>query len=363
MNTRLLSKEIFTKPSGKQLLGFLTLILILLSLIFYLIYEHFLLKSTLLPFLVCAVISSVAGYFVIPILQRLKTGQIIREDGPQAHLKKAGTPTMGGVFFVPVALIVASIWTGFNVNVIAVSLVSLGYFIIGFIDDWQVLKLKSNKGMSPRTKLILQIAIALLFSLWLFFTKTADLTTINLPLNISLAIGILFWPLVVFVLIAESNATNLTDGVDGLAGGTAAIAFLGLAAIVGSTAPELSTFCSCMSGSCLGFVVHNRNKAAVFMGDTGSLALGPALATVALLTNNIWSLFLISGIFFIESVSVILQVTYYKATKGPDGKGKRLFKMAPFHHHLELSGWSETQVVGSFYLFNTLLVILALIIS
>jgi len=362
VNTRLLSKEIFTKPSGKELLGFLTLILILLSLIFAGIYEHFLLPSTLLPFLVCAVISAVIGYFIIPVLQRLKTGQIIREDGPQAHFKKAGTPTMGGVFFVPVALIVALIWTGFNINVIAVSLVTFAYFIIGFIDDWQVIKLKSNKGISPRTKLILQIAISVAFAFRMFLTKNADLTTINLPLNISLPLGILFWPLAGFVLVAESNATNLTDGVDGLAGGTAAIAFVGLSAIVGSTAPELSTFCACMSGSCWGFVVHNRNKASVFMGDTGSLALGPALATVALLTNNIWSLFLISGIFFIESVSVILQVTYYKATKGADGQGKRLFKMAPFHHHLELSGWAETQVVGSFYLCNTLLVILALII-
>ncbi len=362
MNTRLLSKEILIKPSGKELLFFLTLTLILLNLIFYLRYDNFLLQLTLFPFLVCAVISAVAGYLLIPVLQKLKTGQIIREDGPQAHLKKAGTPTMGGVFFLPVGIIVALLWSGFNANVIAVSLVTLGFFLIGFIDDWQILKLKSNKGISPRVKLLLQIAIAVLFSFWMFFTQPPELTTVNLPLNISLAFGLFFWPLVGFVLVAESNATNLTDGVDGLAAGTAAIAFMGLAAIVSPTAPELTTFCACISGACLGFVVHNRNKAAVFMGDTGSLALGPALAAVALLTGTLWSVFIISGIFFIESISVIAQVTYFKATKGPDGQGKRLFKMAPFHHHLELSGWSETQVVGAFYLVNTALVFLALVI-
>lgn len=349
------------KPSGKELLVFLTLILVLLSLIFSIIYEHFLLRSTLLPFAICTIISAIIGYLAIPILQELKTGQIIREDGPQEHLKKAGTPTMGGVFFLPIALIVSLIWSAFNINVIAVSLLTFGYFIIGFIDDWQVLRLKSNKGMSPRTKLILQVILALLFSVWMFLSQPSNLTTINLPLSISLPLGLLFWPLATFVLVAESNATNLTDGVDGLAAGTGAIAFLGLAAIVSPIAPELSTFCSCMSGSCLGFVVHNRNKASVFMGDTGSLALGPALAAVGLLTGTIWSLFIISGIFFIESISVIAQVGYYKATKGPDGKGKRLFKMAPLHHHLELSGWSETQVVGLFYLLNTVLVILAFI--
>jgi phospho-N-acetylmuramoyl-pentapeptide-transferase len=132
-----------------------------------------------------------------------------------------------------------------------------------------------------------------------------------------------------------------------------------MAFLVKSTAPDLAIFAACMSGACLGFLLHNRNPASVFMGDTGSLALGGSIAALAILSQNLWGLFLISGIFLLESLSVIAQVSYYKATKGPDGKGKRLFKMAPIHHHLELSGWSETQIVGSFYLINIFLVILA----
>ncbi len=153
-----------------------------------------------------------------------------------------------------------------------------------------------------------------------------------------------FWALAIFALLAESNATNLTDGVDGLAGGTGAIALLAMAAVTGIKDPAISIFCICLSGAYLGFLVHNRNKASVFMGDTGSLALGGALAAVGIITGNLWSLFVVSGIFFVESLSVIAQVSYYKATKGPDGKGKRLFRMAPFHHHLELGGWTETRL-------------------
>lgn len=320
--------------------------------------------SLTLPLWICAAITTGLGYLVIPLLLQLKTGQVIREDGPQAHLKKAGTPTMGGVFFVPVAVTVALVLSGLDSQVIAVSALTLGYAFIGWLDDWQILRLKSNKGISPKMKLALQVSFALLFCGWLAWDQSSTMTTLALPLSVSLPLGLLFWPLAVFVLVAESNATNLTDGVDGLAGGTAAIALLGLGAImVAPSSPELMTFCACMSGSCLGFLAHNRNPARVFMGDTGSLALGGALAGVALLTNSLWALFIVSGIFFVETLSVIAQVSYYKATKGPDGVGKRLFKMAPLHHHLELSGWLETQVVGAFYAITGLLVLLVWLIA
>jgi phospho-N-acetylmuramoyl-pentapeptide-transferase len=320
--------------------------------------------SIALPFLLCALITAALGYWAVPFLQALKMGQIIREDGPQTHLQKAGTPTMGGIFFIPVAVLFALLWSGlFLPNqqfmpVLAVSIVTLGYGAIGWLDDWQIVRKRSNKGISPRTKLILQLAIGALFCLWLAFTQPASITTINLPLNLALPLGVVFWPLAVFVLVAESNATNLTDGVDGLAAGTCAIALLGLGAIIAPTAPGLMIFCACLSGSCLGFVVHNRNPATVFMGDTGSLALGGALASVGLLSQNLWCLFIISGIFFVESLSVIAQVSYYKATKGPNGIGKRLFKMSPFHNHLELSGWTETKIVAVFYLTNAILAVL-----
>ncbi len=320
--------------------------------------------SITLPLLICALITAALGYWAVPLLQALKMGQIIREDGPQTHLQKAGTPTMGGLFFVPVAVVFALVWSGLVIKVqdfipvLVVSIVTIGYAGIGWLDDWKIVRRRSNKGISPRTKLTLQIAVGSLFCLWLALSQPASITNLILPLGIVLPLGLLFWPLAVFVLVAESNATNLTDGVDGLAGGTCAIALLGLAAILAPTSPGLMIFCACLSGSCLGFVVHNRNPATVFMGDTGSLALGGALAAVGLLTQNLWGLFILSGIFFIESLSVIAQVGYYKATKGPNGIGKRLLKMSPFHNHLELTGWSETQIVGVFYLTNAVLALL-----
>jgi phospho-N-acetylmuramoyl-pentapeptide-transferase len=318
-----------------------------------------------LPLWLCTLITAFLGYWAVPLLRALKIGQIIREDGPQTHLQKAGTPTMGGAFFIPVAVLVALVWSGLLlptsdfISVLAVSLVTLAYAGIGLLDDWQIIRRRSNKGISPRLKLILQIVVGVLFCGWLAISQPASITDIRLSFGVVLPLGFLFWPLVVFILAAESNATNLTDGVDGLAAGTVAIALLGLGAIAAPTSFGLAIFCACLSGSCLGFVVHNRNPATVFMGDTGSLALGGALAAVGLLSQNIWGLFILSGIFFIESLCVIAQVTYYKATKDANGIGKRLFKMSPFHNHLELSGWAETQIVGAFYLINGLLVLVS----
>lgn len=351
-----LSRSAWPRPTGRFLLFGLAIALTGLALGFEASGSPW--GTLLLPLTVTAVATAIVGLWAVPWLQRLKTGQIIREDGPQAHLKKAGTPTMGGVFFVPVALAIALIWTQGSPSVVAVSLVTFAYGFIGWLDDWQVLRLKSNKGMSPRMKLLCQIAVAVVFCLWLFWQKP-ELSNVVLPLGLTLPLGLAFWALAGFVFVAESNATNLTDGVDGLAGGTGALALLGLGSLTLDSDPGLAIFCACLSGACLGFVVHNHNPARVFMGDTGSLALGGALAAVGILSGNLWGLFVVSGIFFLESLSVIAQVGYYKATKGPDGVGKRLFRMAPFHHHLELSGWAETQVVALFYGINGVLAILA----
>ncbi len=316
-----------------------------------------------LPLLVGAGVSALAGYIVLPILRQLKAAQFIREDGPRAHLKKAGTPTMGGIFFIPTAIGVALLWTGFSQSAVAVSLLTLAYTGIGWLDDWQVMRRRSNKGISPKLKLTLQIGFALAFCLWAMTaqaTENIDITSIAMPFGITLSLGMLFWPLAGFVLVAESNATNLTDGVDGLMGGTGSVALLGLGALVAGTHPDLAIFCAALSGGCLGFLAHNRNPAKVFMGDTGSLALGGALAAVGILSGNLFGLLIVTLLFFAETLSVILQVGYYKATKGPDGKGKRLFKMAPLHHHFELSGWSELQVVGVFYIISALLAMAAI---
>jgi phospho-N-acetylmuramoyl-pentapeptide-transferase len=376
VNVKPFDAEKLFDPSGKILLISLICVLTLGAIAIEYVSSSYLgqLGLLLFPFLSSMIASALLGIVVVPLLNRLKTGQIMQEDGPQAHLKKAGTPTMGGIFFVPVAVVLSLLWVNFNGDgigdvssetvamtpeLIAVCLVTLGYGLIGWIDDWQVLRLKSNKGISPRTKLTLQIILGVLFSLWLFWHDSTAIANISLPGGLNLALGWLFIPLAIFVLAAESNATNLTDGVDGLATGTGAIAFLGLAAILALEHPDLAIFCGCFSGGCLGFLVHNHNPARVFMGDTGSLALGGALAAIGLASDNLWALFIISGLFFVESLSVIAQVGYFKATKGADGKGKRLLKMAPIHHHFELSGWSETQVVGVFYLVNVLLVAIA----
>lgn len=325
-----------------------------------------------LPFVAGLVGAAVAGTWVVPLLRRLKTGQVIREEGPKSHLSKAGTPTMGGIFFIPVAIAIAWL-TGVVVSVsggvssgyqwselLAVTALTLAYGFIGWLDDWQVLRHKSNKGISPRMKLALQIGFGGLFCGWMMAFAPAHITDLHLPLGWVLPLGVLFWPLAWFALVAESNATNLTDGLDGLAGGVSAIALLGLAAVVAPDHPLLGGYCAALAGGCVGFVAHNRNPARVFMGDTGSLALGGAIAAVALLTNSLWSMFILSGIFFIETMSVILQVSYYKATKNGAGVGKRLFKMSPFHHHLELSGWSELRVVGTFYAITAALAVFCL---
>ncbi len=347
-------------PTGTGLL--ISLGTVLSSAIFWLDWHDgkSLADSLLLPFVVSAVAVAACGYVVIPLLQKLKMGQFIREDGPQAHLKKAGTPTMGGIFVVPIGISVGLIWTRGNLDAIAVAAACLGYLAIGGVDDWKSLSNRKNEGLTPKGKLFLQAAIALAFCAWALSSRGMTITNIHIPFQLIVPLGWLFVGLGVFALLAESNATNLTDGVDGLAGGTGAIALAGLAAIIRPTEPNLAIFCICLSGSYLGFVVHNRNKAKVFMGDTGSLALGGALAAVGIVTENLWALFILSGIFAVESLSVVAQVGYYKATKDAEGKGKRLFKMAPIHHHLELSGWTETQVVGVFYAIEVGLVLLAI---
>lgn len=353
MKSNSVSLNRLINPTGWALLVFLGIILILTDLCF-------LTLNQTLPLLLSIVACATLGYIVIPILQKIKASQIIQEDGPKSHLKKAGTPTMGGIFFIPTAVIIGLIMGDFTPNVIAMALVTVSYGFIGWIDDWQILRKKTNLGLTAKQKLILQIGFAVVFCGWMYFSQPASITNIELPFNIVLPLGFFFWFVATFVMVAQSNATNLTDGVDGLAGGTCAIAFLGLGILIGETQPDLLVFCLAMSGGCFGFVIHNRHKASIFMGDTGSLALGASLAGVGLLSQNLWALFIISLLFFVESLSVIAQVAYYKATKDAEGKGKRLLKMAPLHHHLELSGWSETQIVGTFYIINTIFILLIL---
>ncbi|MGF1514053.1 MAG: phospho-N-acetylmuramoyl-pentapeptide-transferase [Elainellaceae cyanobacterium] len=347
--------------SGKALL--LGLAAVAIAAVMALGWQHPALRNELLAALLLSTAATAAvGYWAVPALQALKAGQFIREDGPQSHLTKAGTPTMGGVFLVPVGVAAAVLLTNGAAAVLVAGGVTLAFAAIGWMDDWQVIRRRSNKGISPSMKLALQLVVGVAFCLWLFFTQPDEITTVALP-GLALPLGWLFWLVAGFVPVAQSNATNLTDGLDGLMGGTGAIAFLSLAGLTAANHPDLAIFSVCMAGACVGFLVHNRHPARVFMGDTGSLALGGAMAAVGLLSQTLFGLLVVSGIFLAEALSVLMQVGYYKATKDENGVGKRLFKMAPLHHHLELSGWSELQIVTFLYGAGLLLGLMSLLLA
>ena len=321
-----------------------------------------------LPLLVSTIIAGLVAAIGIPRLKALKMGQIIRTEGPSGHQSKAGTPTMGGLLVVPVGTVLGSLISVEGTashQLLAVATVTLAFMVIGGFDDWSSLTKKTNKGLTPRGKLLLQGTAGgafLLVSAWQGWISTS----VSLPFHWSLPLGLAIWPLGLFVFLAESNATNLTDGLDGLASGCGALVFSGLALQLmlrgNSGDPALAGFCMAMAGAWLGFLMHNRNPAQVFMGDTGSLAMGAALSGVAILSNSLWPLLIMGGVFLAESLSVIIQVWVFKATKGPDGVGRRVFRMAPLHHHYEIGGADEQMVVRRFWLSTGGLVLLGLLL-
>ena len=316
-----------------------------------------------LPLVVSALISWGVTTWGVPKLRALKLGQVIREEGPKAHQSKAGTPTMGGLLVVPVGVLIGGLITPSDPRLLAVAAITLAYMAIGAVDDWRSLTKQTNTGLTPKGKLALQAGAALLFLIWaatggwMGATEAGD---VALALGWVLPLGLLIWPLGLFVFLAESNATNLTDGLDGLAAGCGSVVFTGMGLqlmLRGNQGdPALAAFCLAMAGCWLGFLAHNRNPARLFMGDTGSLAMGAALSGVALLSNSLWPLLVMGGVFLVESLSVIVQVWVFKATKGPDGVGKRVFRMAPLHHHFELGGMAEQQVVINFWTASLILV-------
>jgi phospho-N-acetylmuramoyl-pentapeptide-transferase len=319
-----------------------------------------------LPLLISAGLSALLCTWGVPQLRRLKLGQVIREEGPQAHQSKAGTPTMGGLLVVPVGVIAGGLVAPADQRLLAVAAITLATMAIGAVDDWRSLTKRHNTGLSARGKLVLQALCAVAFLAWAHWDQQVA-AFIALPLGWVLPLGLLIWPLGLFVFLAESNATNLTDGLDGLAAGCGAIVFSGLGLqlmLRGHEGdPAMAGFCAAMAGCWLGFLLFNRHPARVFMGDTGSLAMGAALAAVALLSNSLWPLLVMGGVFLAESLSVIAQVWVFKATKDPaTGQGKRVLRMAPLHHHFELGGASEQQVVVGFWLISLILVIVGLVL-
>ena len=306
------------------------------------------LKLALIPvtaFIVCALI----GPVLIPYLHKLKFGQSIRECGPASHMKKSGTPTMGGLMMLA-ALVLALCWGKFTPHVLMALVLTLGHAVIGFVDDYIKVVMKRNLGLTAKQKFLLQFILA---GAYVYFAEThLQNTNLWVPLvNITFDFGWAYYALAFILLVGTTNAVNLTDGLDGLVSFVSVpvtLAYAFIAYMQGML--DVSGFALGLTGACLGFLLFNRHPAQVFMGDTGSLALGGGVAALALLTHTELLLVIIGGIYVAEATSVIIQVAYFRLTGG-----KRFFRMAPLHHHFELGGWKEVKVVECFTIVSFLL--------
>lgn len=305
--------------------------------------------------LVSSLIVILLGPLVIPFLKRLKIGQSIREEGPKSHMTKSGTPTMGGLLIV-LGTIIATVTSGNFSKEVIVSIISmLAFGLVGFLDDYIKVVLKRNLGLKAYQKIIGQLIFAVLLAIY-GAKHSVDGTKLIIPFtNIHLDLGILYIPFTVFAIVGIVNGVNLTDGLDGLNSGVTIIVMAAFALIANSLSMFDSSYngivivSSATAGACLGFLRYNAHPAKIIMGDTGSLALGGMLAAIAVNTSLTFVLPIIGGIYIAEILSVIIQVSYYKKTK------KRVFKMAPIHHHFEMCGWKETKVVAVFWLATVIL--------
>ncbi len=310
------------------------------------------------------VLTAFLGKIIIPILKKLKVGQSERLDGPRAHLKKQGTPTMGGIMMIISIIIITTIYCFLNkdtetiIPIIAVALASIGFGIVGFVDDFKKVVLKNTEGLNPKLKMFGLLVISVIYTI--FLVRYANLgTDIIIPIinyNLNLPIWI-FIPFTIFVMLGSTNAVNLTDGVDGLAGSVCAIMITAISIIAMKVENiGISIYSSIVVGCCIGFLIYNFYKAKVMMGDTGSLLLGGVISSTAIYLKLPLLLILIAIVPVIETLSVIMQVIYFRKT------GKRLFKMSPLHHHFELSGWRENKVVAVFSLVTLISSTIAILI-
>jgi len=327
------------------------------------------------------IISFILGPVIIKYLRKNQIGEQIRKHGPQSHYSKEGTPTMGGLIILLAiilpTLLFADIYNPF-VQILVISTIWMG--LIGFIDDYLKSIKKLKKGLVAKYKLAGQIAIGLIITFWIYNTPAWDnfrtVTSIPFLKDTVVDFGLLYPLMIVLVVTATSNAVNLTDGLDGLAAGLLAISFsvFSIIAYVSGRvdfsdylniiylpgAGELTIFTASCVGACLGYLWFNSSPAEVFMGDTGSLSTGSALGTLAILLKKEFLLIIIGGLFVAEAISVILQVGYYRYTKNKYGEGKKIFLMAPFHHHFELKGLPESKVVIRFWIIGLLLALLTI---
>ena len=310
-------------------------------------------------FITAFIIALISGPIYIPMLRRLNFGQTVRDDGPSSHLKKTGTPIMGAVIFLtPMAIL--SIYFSFKYKeIIPLILVTLGFALIGFIDDFLKAVKKRKDGLYAGQKMFGLLIISALFAIYVqhFTDIGTDIVIPFMGVDTTIDLKWLFVPFTILVFLSATNAVNLTDGLDGLAAGVTLIVMV-FFTIVAMTREEwdyIKIFSSMTAGGCLGFLAFNTHPAKVFMGDTGSLALGGALGGIAVMMKMPLILIIAGAVYVIEALSVIIQVAYFKST------GKRIFKMAPVHHHFELSGWKETKVVFVFWTATVICCIIALL--
>lgn len=292
----------------------------------------------------------ILGPIFIPMLTKFKFGQTVRDDGPQTHLQKNGTPTMGGIMMIVAILVTVLTRTKVSSDMTMGLLCITGFGFVGFVDDFLKIKFKRSLGLKAYQKILLQIALAALLAYYQY-TNSPSAAQLLIPFtSFTINLGPLYVPVMVFVILGTVNAVNLTDGLDGLASGITVIVsgfFMLLAANYGYT--DVAILAAATVGACIGFLGFNSYPARVFMGDTGSMALGGAVISFAVLTNNVLIIPIVGGIYFAEAISVILQVGSYKLRK------KRIFKMAPIHHHFEQCGWPETKVIFVFWITSIVL--------
>lgn len=304
-------------------------------------------------------ITAVLGPYAIPELHKLKFGQEVREDGPQSHLKKQGTPTMGGIMFLIAITVTSLIFMGRYPKMLPVLLLTLGFGVVGFVDDYLKVVKHQSEGFNPKQKFLCQLLITALFG-WYLYSAPDYGTGMLIPFTggyedgIFLELKWLYIPAVLFIVTATDNGVNFTDGLDGLCSSVTAVvaAFLAMVSVIYGLG--VSPIAGAVVGSLMGFLLYNVHPAKVFMGDTGSLALGGFVAGCAFVMQIPLLIPLIGFIYLIEVLSVIIQVGYFKASHG-----KRVFRMAPIHHHYELGGWSETRVVAVFTIVTVLLCLVA----
>lgn len=310
-----------------------------------------------MPVLISFILSVILGPVVIPILRRLKMGQTEREDGVKSHLEKAGTPTMGGVMILASVLVTSIFYIPKFPKIIPILFVTLGFGLIGFLDDYLKVVMKRSDGLFPKQKMALQIIVTAIFAFYIVkYTDVSLALLIPFSGGKYLNIGWLAIPLMFFAVIGTVNGVNFTDGLDGLASSVTVLVATFFTVVAVGTKSGIEPVTCAVVGALLGFLLFNVYPASVFMGDTGSLALGGFVASTAYMLQMPIFILIVGLIYLVEVLSVMIQVTYFKKTGG-----KRFFKMAPIHHHFELCGWSETRVVAVFSIITAMLCLIALL--